>query len=214
MVSPLVEHDLVEGVKAGLALHELLGGCERAVHEDLAARGAVRERDLFVGAEKAHRVHAGHSAAAQGVHADLVLVARAAHALAPIDGAVETLKALKEGGYKLAMATSKPGFFASQISKKFGFSEYFDEEVGSGLDEKTLPTKSDVIAEAIKRLGVKKEECLMVGDRKHDAEGAKNNGVDCALLKIGYAENEEEFVLANPEYVFEDLYALKDFLLK
>ena len=132
----------------------------------------------------------------------------------PIEGAAETLKALKEGGYRLAMATSKPGFFASQISKKFGFSEYFDEEVGSGLDEKTLPTKSDVIAEAIKRLGAEKEECLMVGDRKHDAEGAKNNGVDCALLKIGYAEDENEFALARPEYVFEDLYELRDFLIK
>ena len=132
----------------------------------------------------------------------------------PIDGAVETLKALKEAGYKLAMATSKPIFFASQISKKFGFFEYFDEEVGSGMDETTLPTKSDVIAEAVKRLGAKSEDCLMIGDRKHDAEGAANNQMDCALLKIGYAEGEKEFEEAKPKYVFEDLYELKKFLLK
>ena len=29
---------------------------------------------------------------------------------------------------------------------------------------------------------------------------AKENGVDGALLKVGYAENEEEFVSAAPKY--------------
>ena len=131
----------------------------------------------------------------------------------PIEGALETLKILKERGYRLAMATSKPLVFASQIAKKFGFSEYFDVEVGSGMDDGTLPTKASVIAEAMRQLGVGKEDCLMVGDRKHDAEGAKENGVDCALLKVGYAENEEEFVSAAPKYVFTDFEGLKALLL-
>ena len=132
---------------------------------------------------------------------------------APIEGALETLKILKEAGYKLAMATSKPLVFAAQIAKKFEFSKYFDVEVGSGMDDGTLPTKASVIAEAMKQLGAKREECLMVGDRKHDAEGAKENDVDCALLKVGYAENEEEFLSAAPRYVFEDFEELKTFLL-
>ena len=131
----------------------------------------------------------------------------------PIEGALETLRALKEAGYKLAMATSKPLVFAAQIAKKFEFSKYFDVEVGSGMDDGTLPTKASVIAEAMKQLGAKREECLMVGDRKHDAEGAKENDVDCALLKVGYAENEEEFLSAAPRYVFEDFEELKTFLL-
>ena len=132
---------------------------------------------------------------------------------APIEGALETLKILKEAGYKLAMATSKPLVFAAQIAKKFEFSKYFDVEVGSGMDDGTLPTKASVIAEAMKQLGAKREECLMVGDRKHDAEGAKENDVDCALLKVGYAENEEEFLSAAPRSVFEDFEELKTFLL-
>ena len=131
---------------------------------------------------------------------------------APIEGALETLKALKEAGYKLALATSKPIVYASQISALFGFAPYLDEEVGCGIDG-SLPTKADVIAEAMKRLGATAEECLMVGDRFHDAEGAKQNGVDCALLKVGYAENEEEFVWSKPEYVFEDFTQLNAFLL-
>lgn len=131
---------------------------------------------------------------------------------APIEGALETLKALKQAGYKLAMATSKPLIYAGKISAKFGFSDYFDAEVGSGLDG-SFPTKASVIEEAMKRLGVTAEKCLMVGDRKHDAEGAKENGVDCALLKVGYAENEEEFISAAPEYVFDSFEELKMLLL-
>ena len=130
----------------------------------------------------------------------------------PIEGAVEMLKALKQHGYKLAMATSKPLIYAEQISALFGFAPYLDVEVGCGIDG-SLPTKADVIAEAMKRLGASAEECLMVGDRFHDAEGAKKNGVDCALLKVGYAENEEEFVWSKPEYVFEDFAQLNAFLL-
>ena len=131
----------------------------------------------------------------------------------PIEGAIETLKALKAAGYKLAMATSKPLFFAKQISEKFGFTAYFDAEVGSGMDESTLPTKASVIAEAMRQLGASKKECLMVGDRKHDAEGAKENGVDCALLRVGYAENEEECISSAPKYTLDGFEGLKALLL-
>ena len=130
----------------------------------------------------------------------------------PIEGALDCLKALQDAGYVLAMATSKPAVYAEQISKKFGCSPYLTEEVGCGIYG-SLPTTADVIAEAMKRLGASAEECLMVGDRKHDAEGAKLCGVDCAMLKVGYAEDEAEFVSAQPEYVFEGFADLKAFLL-
>ena len=131
---------------------------------------------------------------------------------APIDGALETLKALKSAGYILAMATSKPSIFADLIAKEYGFTPYFTEQVGCGVDG-SLPTKASVIEEAMRRLGANAEECLMVGDRKHDAEGARENGVDCALLKVGYAENEEEFQTSIPTYVFEGFKELRNFLL-
>jgi phosphoglycolate phosphatase len=131
---------------------------------------------------------------------------------APIEGALETLKALKEAGYKQAMATSKPLVYAEKIAAMFGFSPYLDAEVGCGIDG-SLPTKADVIAEAMKRLGASADECLMVGDRFHDAEGAKVHGMDCALLKVGYAENDEEFLSSNPTYVFDDFKGLQTLLL-
>lgn len=130
----------------------------------------------------------------------------------PIEGAVALLRDLKNAGYRLAMATSKPSIYSDRIAARFGFSEYFSAQVGSGIDG-SLPTKASVIEEAMKRLGATVEETLMVGDRKHDAEGAQENGVDCALLKVGYAENEEEFTEAKPTYVFDGFEGLKELLL-
>lgn len=129
----------------------------------------------------------------------------------PIEGALEGLKALKEAGFKLAMATSKPYVYANIIAERWGFKEYLDEIVGPGMDG-SLHTKALVIAEAMKRLGADKESCLMVGDRHHDIEGARENGVDCAMLKVGYAEA-GEFDKFPPDYVFEDFFDFTKFLL-
>ena len=129
----------------------------------------------------------------------------------PIEGALDALKALKEAGYLLAMATSKPKIYADMIAEKFGFSPYFAVQVGSGIDG-SFPTKASVIHECMRQFGAKKEECLMVGDREHDAEGAREEGVDCALLKVGYAED-GEFEKCAPEYVFADFAELTKFLL-
>ena len=129
----------------------------------------------------------------------------------PIDGALECLKALKENGYKTSLATSKPKIYADLIAGRFGFSNYLDAQVGPGMDG-SLPTKADVISEAIRQLGATPSECLMVGDRMHDREGAKICGVDCALLNVGYAEAGEAEA-CQPEYFFKDFKELTGFLL-
>ena len=128
----------------------------------------------------------------------------------PIEGALQALKALKEAGYILAMATSKPKFYADQLADKFGFSQYLAVQVGCGFDG-SFPTKASVIAEAMRQLNATAEECLMIGDRKHDAEGAAEVGVDCALLAVGYAD-EEEIAQAKTRYAFADFKALVAFL--
>ena len=129
----------------------------------------------------------------------------------PVEGALYALQTLRERGFILAMATSKPEIFAKQISQRWGFAPYLQAEVGVVMEEHQ--TKADVIAIAMERIGANKEECLMVGDRKHDVEGARENGIDCALLKSGYAP-EEEYVSCAPDYVFKDFFELVNFLQK
>ena len=129
----------------------------------------------------------------------------------PIAGAIQCLKTLKGGGYVLGLATSKPIFFAQQIIEKHGFAEYLQQAVGSGMDG-SLPTKASVIEEVMKRLGASADECLMVGDRFHDVEGAREKGVDCALLKIGGYADDEELYGCGAKYVFADFDELTSFL--
>ena len=131
----------------------------------------------------------------------------------PISGALDCLQALKERGYVLGLATSKPIYFAQQIVDKHGFSKHMQACVGSGMDG-SLPTKASVIEEVMKRLGASADECLMVGDRFHDAEGAKEMGVDCALLKVGGYADDAELYGCGAKYVFANFEDLTEFLLK
>lgn len=127
-----------------------------------------------------------------------------------IGGAKAMLKTLCAAGYTLAMATSKPEVFAALIANERGFAEYLSVLTGCGTDG-SLHTKGLVIEETLRRLGASADECLMVGDRRHDLEGARENGVDCALLRVGYAPK-GELEEVNPNYVFADFTELTKFL--
>ena len=130
----------------------------------------------------------------------------------PIEGALESLQRLYEQGYQMALATSKPSVYAELITKRWGFDRYLAAQAGCGIGS-GLSTKAEVIAEAMKQMGASKEECLMIGDRIHDLEGARENGVDCALLRVGYAP-EGELETCQPDYVFDGFYDLTEFLVQ
>ena len=108
-------------------------------------------------------------------------------------GMAELCVRLKERGYVLALASSKPEKMCVPICEKFGFTPSLDAVVGSP------PTgdweKADVIREVMRRLGLteaQKPEILMVGDRKFDVLGAKACGIACAGVEFfGYAAPSE-----------------------
>ena len=103
------------------------------------------------------------------------------------------LKTLKENGYILAVATSKPEETAKRIIEHFGLKKYFKEITGSTFDA-VRNTKQSVIEETLKRLGItdaEKESVLMVGDRKHDVVGAHNGGIDVLGVYYGFAKSGE-----------------------
>lgn len=112
----------------------------------------------------------------------------------------DLLKHLKHNGYKLAIATSKPTVFAEIILKHFALYDYFDEIVGSELDG-SRSLKGEVISEALRRLNVtNKEDCVMIGDRKHDIIGATQNGLDSIGVTYGYG-SKKELEDANATYI-------------
>ena len=105
------------------------------------------------------------------------------------DGIPEMLRRLRDCGFRLALATSKPEVFAEQVLERFALRPWFDAVAGSTMDEGRTD-KGEVIAYALKKLGSPGRP-LMVGDRKHDVLGARANGIPCLGVLYGYGSRQE-----------------------
>ena len=103
------------------------------------------------------------------------------------NGIPELLKTLTDAGKTLSTASSKPAFFIDKIVKYFDIAQYFTVVSGATLDG-TIGTKAQVTQQALDRLQVQDlSQAVLVGDRLHDVEGAKQCGIDC----IGFGGREE-----------------------
>lgn len=130
---------------------------------------------------------------------------------------VETLLAdLKKAGKKLILATSKPELFAKQIIDRYGFSDYFDFIGGANMDEKTMMKKSDVMRYCVENLKLSNEDipfCIMVGDRRYDAEGARTLNIKTVGVSYGYG-TEDELKIAGVIKICKSVEELKKYLLE
>lgn len=108
----------------------------------------------------------------------------------PAPGMAELLARLKERGYVLALASSKPEEMCLSICERFGFTPSLSTIAGSPPESDW--EKVDVIRETMRRLGLRADETgeiLMVGDRKFDVLGARACGIDCVGVEFfGYAQ--------------------------
>ena len=124
-------------------------------------------------------------------------------------GVPEMLARLKANGFTLAVATSKPVEFARRVTDYFNLTQYFTYITGPDFNG-SLPTKADVIADALKHFGLAgaaKAQALMIGDRSQDITGAKKCGLKTIGVRYGYAapgELEEagaDFICTTPQDV-------------
>ena len=107
------------------------------------------------------------------------------------DGIPELLKALTEAGKTLSTASSKPAFFVDKIVKYFNIEQFFTVVSGATLDG-SIGTKTQVVQQALERLNVQdRSQAVLIGDRLHDAEGARACGIDCIGGTFGFGSREE-----------------------
>ncbi len=103
-------------------------------------------------------------------------------------GVEEALRFLKDRGYPLALASSKPEEACRRILEKYGLLAYFDEVVGATLDGK-ISTKEEVLEEVFRRMDIESpKDCILIGDTIYDVKGAKNAGMDCIAVSYGFGE--------------------------
>lgn len=91
------------------------------------------------------------------------------------------------GGLK-STATTKSSETARQVLDLFGLARYFDHVQGTdGFPSKPAP---DVILRSLDRLGVRPENCLLVGDAAPDMEAGRRAGVCTCAVTWGYGDRD------------------------
>jgi phosphoglycolate phosphatase len=107
------------------------------------------------------------------------------------EGIVELLEALKAMGKTIVLATSKPENTARRIMSLFGLDKYFDF-CGGASTSSTRDKKWEVLEYSLLSVGATdKSRCILIGDRKYDAEGASIYGIDSIGVLWGHGSEEE-----------------------
>lgn len=122
------------------------------------------------------------------------------------EGIHEVLKKLKNVGLILGVATSKPHHLMLRVLEKYDLAKFFTAVEGSKIDSVTY-RKSMVVQEVLDDLNVPKEDydkVIMVGDRYHDIEAAKECGLASMGALYGYGSR-EEFDTYGADYIAESV---------
>ena len=120
----------------------------------------------------------------------------------PVEDAVATIKTLKKKGLKVGVVTDAPRLKAWQRLDLMGMADLFDVVVAFEDTGKKKPDEAPFRA-ALKKLGVRPEEAVMVGDwYERDIEGARNLGMKTVL--VGKACCDEDYCINT----FEELQKL------
>lgn len=120
------------------------------------------------------------------------------------EGIPKLLDDLKNAGYHLYLATSKPENTAKRILEHFDLARRFDFIGGATLDE-SREKKGDVIRYVLESCGITesdKDQVVMIGDRSNDIVGAKENGLESIGVLYGYGSR-EELLTAGADYLAE-----------
>jgi phosphoglycolate phosphatase len=106
-------------------------------------------------------------------------------------------------GFRLAVATSKPEHLAAEIVDGLGLTERF-ALVGGADPVAGRVGKGLVVGSVLDRLGLDPatDPVVMVGDRRHDVEGAAEHGIPTIGVAWGYAGDGE---LSGAELVVADV---------
>jgi len=112
-----------------------------------------------------------------------------------------TLSSLQEQNYQLYLATSKPRIYAEEILQHHQLNHYFTDINGSELDG-TRADKQELIEYILDKNQLDPQQTLMIGDRKFDINGAKQNKVSSLAVSYGFGSM-DELKQAKPDYICE-----------
>ena len=113
------------------------------------------------------------------------------------DGSIEVLQKLKEKNYKLVFLSNCNTYYKEIHNKVFNLDNYFDELVGA--EEYNFISKSEILSKIKNNY---KEKMVIIGDRIHDIEAGKNNGIYTIGCGYGFGEKEE---IKEADYIIREI---------
>jgi phosphoglycolate phosphatase len=107
----------------------------------------------------------------------------------PYPDVAAVLATLNASGRSLHVATSKPQVFAERILEHFELGQYFHGVFGAELDG-TRSDKGELLAFALEATAAR-GNATMVGDRRYDILGARQNGLRAIGVTYGFGDRQE-----------------------
>ncbi|KDA05162.1 phosphatase [Microbacterium sp. CH12i] len=114
--------------------------------------------------------------------------------VATYPGIVELVRDVHAAGIPQATASSKPEIQVDALVDHFELRSAFLTTVGATPDESTLASKTDIVAEALRRLGERGADTsrpVLIGDRHHDVVGGNANDVPVIFVEWGFSNEHE-----------------------
>lgn len=104
------------------------------------------------------------------------------------EGAVESLKGLKESGRRLFVVSNKPRHISVRILESETTLEIFDEVMTRDSRVPPYKDKHEMLSKLMQKWELDPGECLMVGDTMEDAAAASKSGMPFCLMTHGYGD--------------------------
>ncbi|MET4561615.1 pyrophosphatase PpaX [Lysinibacillus parviboronicapiens] len=121
---------------------------------------------------------------------------------------VATLEHLKSMGIQLAIVSTKRNEMIDRGLGVLGATHLFDVRIGTD-DVKNVKPNPEPVLLALERLGVAKEDAIMIGDNSHDIEAGHNAGVKAA--GVAWSIRGADYLLQfKPEYMLQAMTDLID----
>jgi len=130
--------------------------------------------------------------------------------LTVIPGVQETVKKLKQRGYKLAILTRSHHKYAEEALKKIGLEKEFDVILGRGETPQPKPYAEAMIY-AAKALGLSLTEVVLVGDHHLDSTCAVN--AKCNFIGVATGpRGDKSWEINRPNVILPSVYDIPEYL--
>ncbi|MFW9852115.1 MAG: HAD family hydrolase [Candidatus Thorarchaeota archaeon] len=135
-----------------------------------------------------------------------MLITRKKFKIVPFEGVSDILKNLRKMGFRLALVTSASRRTIKNLKKQFPDLYNKFDCVVTRNDVKLTKPFPDQIHIALKKLQIKKEKAVIIGDFASDIKAGKNAGVRTVAVLSEYPqENKKILEKTNPDFIVDTI---------